>query len=104
LSRGGAIFGGVVEGAGFVDEERGAFVVVNWAVVVYLGYSAVVYRGLQSRRIEKACWSSISLQQALVSIPNYQVMVSDQICMLAPSRVSDQAAWTMPLGPETNCT
>ena len=33
---------------------------------------------------------------------SYQVIVSDQICMLAPSRVSDHAACTTPSGPETS--
>jgi len=34
---------------------------------------------------------------------NYQVTACEKICMLAPSRVSDQAACTTPPGPETNC-
>jgi hypothetical protein len=58
----------------------------------------------QVQRMEKACWSGPIAPTGLFSLPDYQVIVSDQICMLAPSRVSDQAAWTTPSGPETNCT
>lgn len=39
----------------------------------------------------------------LVLETNYQFIACDQICMLAPSRVSDQAAWTTPSGPAAIC-
>jgi hypothetical protein len=38
----------------------------------------------------------------MLRVRSYQVIVSDQICMLAPSRVSDHAACTTPSGPETS--
>jgi hypothetical protein len=58
----------------------------------------------RGKTMDKGLWSSIRPLQALFFILSYQVIISDQICMLAWSRVSDQAAWTTPSGPETNCT